>query len=280
MTKKYSKKTLNDERRRIIRAVLDEAMQSVEKVKRLQVKLQQMDEQELEETVEICDDHREWAWVVQTQALVLLLAMRKKMKGGRGNKAGDSEGLEAFYEEWAAKLGRSKSWIRTNVAILSKHGSWSRWPPPSTEGKQAHTYYGSEAKIDDDEMFLEVRGDVGNALTVARFDPAPELRRAHYEASLVSSDPRGAADWARREILAGRSCTAKQLSQHIRSEEKRFRLEEERVGLGKLDDVWCDFDTRSLIAELSRTLGLKPGETVSRAMLLLRGQVEAAKFAA
>lgn len=279
MTEKITTRVLNEERRKLIRQALDAAQRSVETIRALDIKLAQMNEAELEETVETCDSHRDEAWIIQTKAIIILAAKRKKLPGGRGRKAPEGEGMEAFYEEWAEKLGRSKSWIRTNIQILTAHGEWSHWPSPDSEGKQAHTYYGSEVTIDDDEMFLEVRGDSGRTITIARFEPAPGLRRAHYEATLRSSNPRAAADWARDEILAGRECSAKRLAQHIRVEEMQLQREEARASQHKLNE-WVAYDTKTLLAQLVRETGNSPAEILQRGLVLVAEQIGFSQIAA
>lgn len=261
-------------RRLRVRNALDKASKALDSIKALEPELPIMKRDELEETVDTCAEHKDWAWILQTQALTILISLRKKLAGGRGKKAKEGEGMQAFYEEWSEKLGKSESWIRTNVAILSKHAAWSHWPPAEDGApKRAHTYYGSEAVIDDDEMFTEVRADGGNAITVARFEPASELKRTHYEVSLLSSDPKAAVEWARTEILAGRECPATRLKAHIRSEEKRLQLDAEREGHRNLDDAWCDWDTRQLLTQLVVSLRIKKGEVIARALLLLRDEV-------
>jgi len=283
MTKKSTdeKAAEAEARRKRVREALDNAGKSIESIKALEPELPSMKREELEETIETCGEHKEWAWIVQTQAITILASLRKVLRGGRGKKAREGEGTKAFYEEWAAKLNKSESWIRTNVAILSKHGAWSYWPPKDDDGeKKPHTYYGSEATIDDDEMFREVRADGGNYITVSRFEPAPELRRAHYEVSLLSSDPKAAAEWARTEILAGRDCPATRLKAHIRSEEKRFQAAAEREGLWSIDDAYCDFETRRRLDNLASLLRVKRGEVIARALVLLEEEVNRQQQAA
>ena len=276
MAKKFSKKELYDARRQMIRNTINDAEQAAQALEYLRNKIDKMNERELEETIELARQHREWAWVVETMAIVRLMTLRKKLPGGRGVRAGAGEGIEQFLDEWSAKLGRSKTWMRTSAQILKVFGTHAQYPSPDAAQKQRETYYGSELDTirEGDEVLLsELRADAGHCLAVVKFDPAPELNRSHYEAALPAADPREAIDWARAEILAGRECSAERLRKRVRMEAARLKNEEAHRSLYRLDQTWIDFETSVLLRILTVKLRIKDGEVVARALRLLQDEV-------
>lgn len=276
MADKFSKKQLNDARRKMMEKTIADARRATQALEYIRNKIDKMSERELEETIELAQEHKEWAWVIETMAVVRLMAMRKRLPGGRGIRAGAGEGIEQFLEEWSEKLGRSKTWMRTSAQILRVFGTHAQYPSPDADKKQRETYYGSELDTirEGDEVLLsELRADAGHCLSVVKFDPAPELCRSHYEAALPATNPREAIDWARAEILAGRECSADLLRKRVRADAARLRNEEARRTLYRLDHAWVDLETSNLLSSLVVKLRIQPGEVVARALRLLQDEV-------
>lgn len=243
------------------------AQNALDEVKQLGQEVDQMGIEDLEATITIVAEIGHWAWIIQTQALMRLMALREKLPGGRGHQAALGAGYEQFLDEWAEKIRKSKSWIRTNMQILKTFGTYRFDRLPGFENRPRNTYLGSKVTVDDDEMFRRVEVDAGHQTDYLEFIPHPELRRAHYEAALPAPDPKSIIAQVVDEVDGGETITATEIRRRVRD----ARLEAQ--GFIRIHvDVPIELRRRlNIIAARAR---LSERDALARAITLLEADLE------